>query len=432
MVTNQVLQDGSFRSGQGTHHFPVGLQEYIDMPPTPMQPDSSRNSLRRTLAALALMLAGASGAAPYIPANGQQVVERLPSRASPVQRELLRMRAVLSKTPHKLPLAVGLAQRYIEQARIDGDPRYLGYAEAALAPWWTLAQPPSEVLVLRATLRQSTHQFAAALADLDTVLQRDPGNLQAWLTRATVQTISGDFAGARASCTHLDSLAPALVVQTCINNVGSVTGQAAQSYRRLRTALEQDPDPEPGVRIWALTLLAEMAARGGDAAGAEAWFQQALADDDADSYLLAAYADFLLDHGRAPEAVKLLKDKTRVDALLLRYALALKAGNRAEAALQSDVLRSRFDAAMLRGDTVHQREQARFELKLRNDPNAAVRLAKLNWAVQKEPADLRILVEAAAASGDQQAAQMAIDWITKTGLEDRALDACLGQLKARP
>jgi hypothetical protein len=28
-------------------------------------------------------------------------------------------------------------------------------------------QPPDQVLVLRATLRQSTHQFGAALADLD-------------------------------------------------------------------------------------------------------------------------------------------------------------------------------------------------------------------------------------------------------------------------
>jgi hypothetical protein len=49
--------------------------------------------------------------------------------------------------------------------------------------------------------------------------------------------------------------------------------------------------------------------------------------------------------------------------------------------------------------------------------------------VQKEPADLRILLEAAAASGDREAARTALDWIAKTGIQDRALDPALKQLK---
>ena len=99
------------------------------------------------LGLLALALNAASIAAPYIPANGSQVVERLPSRADPVQRELLRLRAELSKNPNSLPLASALARRYIERARTEGDPRYLGYAQAALVPWWKLPQAPDEVLV---------------------------------------------------------------------------------------------------------------------------------------------------------------------------------------------------------------------------------------------------------------------------------------------
>ena len=154
-----------------------------------------------------------------------------------------------------------------------------------------------------------------------------------------------------------------------------------------------------------------------------------MAAEEPDSYLLGAYADFLLDRGRAAEVAKLLKDKSRIDALLLRYAIALKAVSSADAAAQAEALRTRFDAAMLRGDTVHQREQARFELALRNDPKAAVRLAMLNWAVQKEPADLRILVEAAAASGDRAAAQTALDWIAATRIEDRTIAAPLAKLR---
>lgn len=379
---------------------------------------------------LAFGVAAACDAAPHIPADGKQIVERLPSRADPLQRELRQLRADLSKKPDDVVLAGALARRYIEQARIDGDPRYLGYAQAALAPWWQAPLAPDDVLVLRATLRQSTHQFPAALADLDLVLQRDTGNAQAWLTRATVQLVTGDYPAARASCMRLHSRAPALIVQTCLANVASVSGAARSSYTDLTAALQRAQSPDAGVRDWVQTLLAEMAARLGDDAAAEKWFRQAMAAGAPDSYLLGAYADFLLDHGRAPEVAKLLAGKGRIDALLLRQAIALKATGDANAGALAETLRQRFDAAMLRGDTVHQREQARFELVLRNDARSAVKLALLNWKVQKEPADLRILAESAAASGDREAARVALDWVASSKIEDRTLAAPLAKLRA--
>lgn len=380
------------------------------------------------LTALACFTAGLH-AAPYIPKDGKQVVEHLPSRADPVQRELLRLRTELNKKPNDVALAATLAQRYIEQAREDGDPRYLGYAESALAPWWKLAEPPEAVLVLRATLRQSTHQFPAALVDLEQAVKRDSNNVQAWITRATVQMITGDFPAAKASCMRLYSRAPQLVVQTCLSNIANVSGQGPASYRQLATSLAAQRDVTPAIRIWVTTLLAEMAARAGDDAGAEKYFKEALALDHADSYLLAAWSDFLLDHGRAAEVARLLQDKTRADALLLRYALALNALRSPAAAEQVEALRARFDAAMLRGDTVHQREQARFELALRNNPAVAVKLAKLNWAVQKEPADFRILAETAAASGDLAALTLVVDWLKKSGLQDQSVAPALRRLK---
>lgn len=368
-------------------------------------------------------------AAPYLPKDGRQVVEHLPSRADPVQRELLRLRSELQQSPNNVTLATTLAQRYIEQARVDGDPRYLGYAESALAPWWKLPAPPEPVLVLRATLRQSTHQFAEALLDLDQAVKRDSSNVQAWITRATVQMITGDFAAAKASCMRLYSRAPQLVVQTCLSNIANVSGQGPASYQQLATTLAAQREVTPPIRIWVTTLLAEMAARAGDDAGAEKYFKQALAVDHADSYLLAAWSDFLLDHGRAAEVARLLQDKTRADALLLRYALALKALRAPAAAAQVEALRARFDAATLRGDTVHQREQARFELQLRNNPAVAVKLAKLNWAVQKEPADFRILAETAAASGDLAALTLVVDWRKQSGLQDQTVVPALRRLK---
>ncbi len=394
----------------------------FDEPMTPL-------FIRTTLLACLLATCGIAAATPYIPTDGNKVVDRLPTRTDPVQRELRAMRAAAAANPTDVRSAAMLARRYIEQARIEGDPRYLGYAQAALAPWWNQAAPPNAVLVLRATLRQSTHHFKEALEDLNLVVRNDSENAQAWITRATVLTLTGDFAGATASCSRLYSRAPELVVQTCLSGVGNISGSARASYDKLVQTLARHPDEQPGIRIWTITLLAEMAARLGETAAAQNWFKQAMAFEEPDSYLLAAYADFLLDQKRAPEVVRLLKDKTRIDSLLLRYAIALKATGSADAGRERDALTQRFDAAILRGDTVHQREQARYELALRNDPRAAVRLAKLNWAVQKEPADLRILAECAAASGDAEATELVRQWLAKSKLEDKTIAPALRTLK---
>jgi hypothetical protein len=228
---------------------------------------------------------------------------------------------------------------------------------------------------------------------------------------------------------RLYSRAPQLIVQTCLSNIANVSGQGPASYRQLADTLAAQKDPAPAIRLWVTTLLAEMAARAGDTRAADAYFKAALAVDQADSYLLAAYSDFLLDQNRAPQVASLLKDKTRNDALLLRYALALAAMKSPDAAAQVDALRDRFDAAMLRADTVHQREQARFELVLRKNPALAVKLAKLNWAVQKEPADFRILAECAAASGDADARALVAAWLKQSGLQDATVLPALRQLK---
>ena len=384
---------------------------------------------RPTVLALLLGASSLAPAAPYLPSDASKVVERLPTRTDPVQRELRALRAAASANPTDVRSAAVLARRYIEQARVEGDPRYLGYAQAALGPWWSQPAPPDAILVLRATLRQSTHHFKEALDDLSIVVRNNSDNAQAWITRATVLTVLGDFTAAKASCMRLYSRAPELVVQTCLSGIGSISGEARTSYDQLKTALARAADADPDIRIWTITLLAEMAVRLGESAAAQDWFKQAMALGEPDSYLLAAYADFLLDQQRAPEVVRLLKDKTRIDSLLLRYAIALKATGGAEAARQRDALTQRFDAAMLRGDTVHQREQARFELALRGDARAAVRLAKLNWAVQKEPADLRILAETAAASGDAEATELVRQWIAKAKLEDASVAPTLRKLK---
>jgi hypothetical protein len=101
-----------------------------------------------------------------------------------------------------------------------------------------------------------------------------------------------------------------------------------------------------------------------------------------------------------------------------RFALALQAQHSKELPAQVEQLRDRFEASRLRGDRVHLREEARFTLHLLDAPKSALKLAQENWQVQKEPADIRILLEAALAAHDAAEADAARDWLRKTSLED--------------
>ena len=371
-----------------------------------------------------------AGAAPYTPKDGSAVIEQLPRRADATQIALRGLRQQLDAAPQDLALASSLAQRYIALARSETDPRYLGYAQAALAPWWRQAAPPLPVRLLRATILQSTHHFDAALLDLDAVIAQEPANGQAWLTRATVLTVQGDYTKATADCARLSALTTQLVTVTCLANIASVTGRAASSERLLDMTLRRSAGAAPELESWALSLLAEMATRRGESTLAEARYKTALAQQPRDSYLLGAYADFLLDRQRPQDVVKLLKDQQRIDALLLRYALALQSlpGQQTAFLAAKAELAARFNAAMQRGDTVHQREQARFTLFLQRDVPAALQLAQKNWAIQKEVPDMRILLEAALAARSYGAAQPVLAWIAANGVEDEALQRLVRQL----
>jgi Tfp pilus assembly protein PilF len=365
------------------------------------------------------MTSGRADAAPFVPESDSQVLERLPFASNdPVLGRLRALNNQLTRKPNNLPLALLVAQGYLEVGRVTGDPRYAGYAQAALAPWWDFEQAPQEVLVLRATVRQRMHQFDVALADLATVLNTNPRNVQARLIRATVLQVQGVYDEARAECRALQDLTEELVWAACLANVNAATGKLRESYQQLRSVFARYPVAETGVRSWVLTSLAEMAARAGMAREAEAHFRAALALDAADYYVLGAYADFLLDNDRPEEVLLLLRDKTAADPLLLRYALALQAQHSKELPARVEQLRDRFAASRLRGDRVHLREEARFTLHLLNVPQAALTLAQENWQVQKEPADVRILVEAALAADDAADVDGVREWLKNSRLED--------------
>jgi hypothetical protein len=171
-------------------------------------------------------------------------------------------------------------------------------------------------------------------------------------------------------------------------------------------------------RLWILTILAEIAARTGDAQTAEKYFSDARSLGVKNQYLLGAYADFLLDQRRLPEVITLLQRETRADGLLLRLTLAEQGLDLPASKDHIAELTARFAAGRERGTRVHVREEARFTLALLHDPKTALSLAQANWDIQKEPWDARLLLESALAVGSQHAAKPVITWLHSNHVED--------------
>ena len=364
---------------------------------------------------------------PFLPQQDAQVLERLTVKAAdPVAREIKALRASLLRDPQNIDVAVSLATKLIEQSRSEGDPRFLGQAQAVLAPWLDHPTPPSSTLLLRAMIRQHAHEFDLALADLDAVLNLQPANAQAWLTRASIYQVQGRYDEARRACQPLLRLAGRHVALTCLGDIAGLSGQAATSREMLTTSLER-PRISARERLWILTILAEMAARTGDTNAAEKHFLDAQSLGVKDHYLIGAYADFLLDQGRTQEVVTLLQHETRADGLLLRLTLAEQALHLPKSRNHIAELAARFAAARERGTRVHVREEARFTLALLHDPQAALTLAQANWEIQKEPWDARLLLESALAAGSWNAARPVIDWLHTNHVEDMRLQQLVVQ-----
>ena len=385
---------------------------------------------------LAILLAvigctGRLGAAPFIPERDAEVLERLPTTLAGRSGDLRRLRDRLARAPTDVALAVAAAGRYIELGQGQSDPRYYGYAQAALEPWWGLADPPSEVLLLRAAIRQGRHEFDPALQDLTRLLEKDPRDPQAWLMQAVIFIVRADYQAARQACEALARLRRAFLAFTCMGSVASLSGQAQGGYDLLRLAEAQSQNATLGERVRLETLLGKTAERLGDWGRAEVHFQAAQTLDPHDAYVLGAYADFLLDQGRAGEVVALLREETRVDGLLLRLTLAEREIGAPGKEAHIEDLRARFAASRQRGDNLHQGEEARFLLHLVDQPQAALTLAKANWAVQREPRDARILLEAALASGQSEAARPVLEMMERTRLQDVPLRRLANELQAK-
>ncbi len=369
--------------------------------------------------------------APYRPDDGTTILQQVPARHDPAVRNLSALRAALDADRRDLHAAAALARAYIDFGRQVGDAHYVGYAEAVIAPWMAAADPPVVAEVLQATILQFRHQFDDARALLVRALRRDPRDAQAWLTMATLDTAQGRYDAARKACAEVARNGGEVVGIACLASVRMSTGQAREASVMLRRIDADAAGTSGEYAAWIEGLAAEASERLGAWADAERHYRKALAAAPADNFLLVAYADFLLDRGRAREVGPLLAASWQSDTAFLRIVLAEAALGAPDAARDTFLMAARFAALQQRGSDYYGREQVRFALHLEHDPQAALALALQNWNVQRAPWDARVALEAAKAADRPGDVAGVLAFVAQTRLQDPVIEVLAAELRAR-
>jgi hypothetical protein len=304
-----------------------------------------------------------------------------------------------------------IVQSQIVQSRNTGDPRFLGYAESLLQQW--PGEMTARLRVLRATLKQSLHQFREARQELTTVIAETDNpqqRIQARLLLANLELVQGNYTDAREHCARLQEAFPGLVSASCMAQVAARTGNAQSAYDLLKKQVESATRQDITGRLWAEGTLGDIAAQLGKNEATEHWLA-VLGVTPEDLYTRGQLADWTLERGNHARVLALTDGYEDVDSLAVIRAIAMKRAGHPRADSLISNLRERFAEARWRGTLLHQRDIARFQLDIEESPSDALENAVGNWADQREPLDTRLLLRAADAAKDTQQQRAVRQWL---------------------
>jgi len=386
-----------------------------------------------TLLLSLLLLSSTADADAYIPKRDDTVLEELPASWHSAEADSEhKWRQALTANPTNINAATQLARHYINNARQHNDPRFYGYAEQVLSPWNDAPSVPPMVLLLRATIKQHFHQFEQALNDLDHVLQIEPNNAQAWLTRASISQVTGHPLDAAKNCTILLKLTEPLVAVACLSRALSTSGYTQEAYKQLHAAYNNARNPSIDTKVWALSILADIAYQLDNIDSASQHYRDALALSPGNTQVMLHFTDFLIEQQQYNTAHQILHKKTNHNGLLLRLVITEGALNHPDLLLHRDLLNTRLTEEIRWNSYVSLRDQSRFHLAIQGNPGKALIFAQRNWQQQKELADLKLLLTAAIAAKKPETAISAIQWAQQHQIKDEKLNRLIALIQKTP
>jgi tetratricopeptide (TPR) repeat protein len=378
---------------------------------------SLRAKLIGGLAAIGVLVAAFATSEPTaaVTLTPETVVARLGS--GPAISDDLRAAMLAQRADPSDAASLAAARLMLAEGRAAGDSRLVSAALAAVQPFAAEGLP--EAMLLAAQAKQYQHDFPGALALLDAVLAVAPNDVNARLNRATIHTVTGDYAAALADCETIARLR-ADVGFLCQATTLVLTTSAPEVAERLTGILAIEGALDPSLAPWATSLLGEIAMMQGDAATAETHFRAVLADDPGAQRDQLMLADVLLGQGQAAEVSALLQDAPGTDGVLIRRVLAARAVGQDLPDVVA-TLTTRAQRSLDLGLTAHAREEAMFYLFIADNPTHALERAESNWALQHEYDDARLLILSAEAAGNPAAAKPALEWMRANSIDIPAL-----------
>lgn len=342
--------------------------------------------------------------------------------------EATRLREALARwrrDPSNIETATETARTSILAAIRQGDLRWLGNAKAMLEPWWGSQAVPSETLFVRALIRQGTHDFEGALADLNTAISKDPQQPEFWAWRFAIYMVRAEISKARQECAAIGERFGAIEQESCNAVLLYRTGSPQQAITVLdRFARHPDYQGEHA-KEWLAFHRGEARRVAGDRAGARKIWESYLKAGSGGHGVRVALIDLLNRDGHYHEAWKLNDKPPRSDALLvaaIQTSQALKNGQ--EAGLLAE-LTQRLHQQTARGDAVNERPIVKYHLMVKRDPKQALQMAQIAWKTEREPADAVLYAQAAIDSGMPDQASPLLRWQLDTGYREPELDRLL-------
>lgn len=381
---------------------------------------SFKVKLSHCLSGMVMVLAQTTGAAqpPLLDAPSSETVLYQMTEADRLLTPSLQLETPFSALQEMASSDPAVLQNFVEArldaVRISGDTRVLGQALQVLQNVPS-SQLTTDLRRLRATVYQSLHAFEPALQDLHAVLEQTPQDAEALLLLSTIHLAQGHYAQARRSCQRLWRGMPMLISASCGAIVQARIGQAEQAYRSLLSLYKRSEPGQMDARVahFALVSLAEMAEQLGKAEAFD-WWQAALERLPDDLYTRIGYASEAWHQGHLETVLQVTENSEDIDALqLLRWQALSRLARYQEASEVLASLGARLELAHARKDVLHARDQAAILLFALKQPEQALQRAQLNWAEQKEPADTRLLMQAAISAQRQDVYDTTREWLAQ-------------------
>jgi tetratricopeptide (TPR) repeat protein len=359
----------------------------------------------------------------FKPHDAHQVLEYLPRSENQEfsNPELRKLSTQLKKDQNNSALASSIARKLIAIGRQSGDPRPYGQAQAILAPWWNLKEPPLPIIFDRAVILQFNHNFSQSLDDLSLYLSKNPRDVQARLTEANIKQVIGDYPGAKISCEALPNEA-GFFRTTCVASAAAMLEDPKAIFDQLSILLQFNTSKLTGGKAgqnYALSVLADIAFQLGRTEESINLRETSVRRDPDDLYAAITLIDAYFDVNRIKDATEIACQRRNHEGFLLRCTRGEKMLSMPQFKENRQKLMDAFAAEEVRGTGIHLRERAYFDLYIENKFETALKYALENWKLQKEIIDAKLLLETALATKNKRIVTTTRQWLTSHGFKNK-------------